>query len=120
MKYLIISITVLIISTVIFSACSAPKSSLSEYTSTLEKDVSFNEDIIPIMKKSCAPCHFEDGKAEHLYEYEEAVEEIDEIIYRVELPESSKKFMPFKKKKPSLTSEEIMLFKEWAVKGFKE
>lgn len=81
--------------------------------------VSYENDISPILSRSCAPCHFpDDGKKLPLNTYEAAKEHVDAILARVQLPEDNWKFMPYKNKKPSLTKEEIDMVKRWAGKGF--
>lgn len=112
-------ILVLFLAFLIWS-CSSQKNSLENYNSTIESDVSYSEDIRPIIERSCFPCHAADSKKEHFTNYEEVKDEIEDILYRVQLDQNNKRFMPFKKKKPSLNNEEITLLKEWAVKGFKE
>lgn len=81
--------------------------------------VSYENDVSPILSRSCAPCHFPDaGKKLPLNTYEAAKEHVDAILARVQLPEDNWKFMPYKNKKPSLTKEEIDMVKRWAGKGF--
>ena len=80
--------------------------------------VSYEQDISPIMERSCAPCHFPDGNKAPLNTYETVKENIDYVLSRIQLPEDNWKFMPFKNKKPSLTKEEIDMLKRWAGKGF--
>ena len=115
-----ILVLLLAISIFIISACSTHKSSLDTYTSTMDREVTFNKDIMPILDRSCLSCHSGDSKLDHFDDMDEVKEEIGEIIERVELDPSNKKYMPYKQKQPGLSPEEIKLFKEWAVKGFKK
>ena len=84
--------------------------------------ISYTNDVAPIITRSCAPCHFPEkrGKKEPLHTYASMKAELNKVLIRVQLPESDKDFMPFKKKKPSLTAEEIELLKNWARGGFQE
>lgn len=80
--------------------------------------VSYEEHVSPVLSRSCAPCHFPDGKKLPLHTYEAAKKHVDAILARVQLPENHWKFMPYKNKKPSLTQEEIDMVKRWAGLGF--
>lgn len=76
--------------------------------------VSYLKDVLPLMEKNCTPCHFpEFGKKKMLNTYETTKESINEILTRVQLPVNHEEFMPYKSKKPQLTSSEINLLKEW-------
>ena len=94
------------------------KSSATMITDTSDKPVSYEKDISPIMKLKCTPCHFpEHGRKEMLDTYAATKEHIEDILHRVQLPETDKKFMPFKSKREPLTKEEIELFKKWAAQS---
>lgn len=81
--------------------------------------VSYTKDIKPVMLQSCTPCHFPDqGKKKMLDTYESTKANIEDILTRVQLPEDEIKYMPFKNKKPALTSEEIIKIKRWVAQGF--
>ncbi len=76
--------------------------------------VSYEKDILPVMQRSCTPCHFPDqGRVKMLDNYEATRKNINGILYRVQLPAEDKNYMPFKSKKPALTEAEIGMFKEW-------
>ena len=80
--------------------------------------VSYTADILPIMERSCTPCHFpETGKKKLLNTYEATKENIVDIVNRIQLPAEEIKFMPFKSKKTPLSAEEIKLFKDWYNQG---
>lgn len=85
-------------------------------------EISYASDVAPIIKRSCAPCHFPDqkGKKDPLDNYKRMKNEIMAVIGRVELDQSDIKFMPYKMKKPALSDEEIKLLKNWAQGGFSE
>lgn len=92
------------------------KSSKSPSTtgSTTENQVSYEADILPLMERSCTPCHFpESGKKIMLNTLQSTRVNIDDIMVRIQLPADNEKFMPFKSKKPALTQEEIAIFKKW-------
>lgn len=90
------------------------KSSKNVTTNTNEIVVSYTQNIAPLLAKSCTPCHFpERGKKKMLNTFGAVKDNIDEILMRVQLPESEKKYMPFRSKKPALTKEEIDLLKKW-------
>lgn len=84
--------------------------------------ISYVSDIAPIMERSCAPCHYpaQDGNKEALDTYAAVKDELDEILYHVQLPSDHYKHMPYKNKKPDFTPEEIQMLKDWARSGFIE
>jgi len=83
--------------------------------------VSFEKDLLPIMERSCTPCHFPDrGRKKLLHTAEATRETLDDIIRRIELPADAEDYMPFKSKRPALTAEEIDLFKQWATTGMSD
>lgn len=90
-------------------------------TAAKEPQITYTEHIAPIMEKACTPCHFPDkGKKKMLDTYEATKTTINDILNRVQLEESDKKFMPFKSKKDPLTTAEINLMKKWLAQGLKE
>lgn len=93
--------------------CKSSKNTTSANSST-ETQVSYEADILPLMQRSCTPCHFpENGKKIMLNTLQATRVNIDDIMVRIQLPSDSDKFMPFKSKKPALTQEEIATFKKW-------
>lgn len=82
---------------------------------------SYTADIAPVMKQHCTPCHFPDGGRLKFLDTHAAVSNnIDEILYRVQLPQDSARFMPFKHKKPALSDSLVMVFKAWKEGGMHE
>ncbi len=80
----------------------------------------YAEDVAPVMKAHCSPCHFPDGgKKKFLDTYAAVRDNIDEIIYRVQLPRDSMRFMPFKGKKEPLSDSLIQVLREWKNTGLK-
>ncbi|MCR8666879.1 hypothetical protein NO995_04245 [Aestuariibaculum sp. M13] len=97
------------------------KSSKETTVKQEEPAVSYAKHIAPVMERSCTPCHFpENGKKKYLDTYGAVKNNIEDIITRVELPVTEKKYMPFKSKKPALTAEEITMLKKWVASGFSE
>jgi hypothetical protein len=76
--------------------------------------VSYAADVSPILQERCTPCHFPDGgKRRFLDTYTAVSDNIDEILYRVQLPVDSVGFMPFKSKKTPLSDSLIQVIKLW-------
>ncbi len=97
----------------------AKKAATDTSMKNAESMVSYESHIQPIMVQSCTPCHFPDqGKKKFLDTYAATKSNIQDIIARVELPLDDPKYMPFKSKKPALTSEQVDLLKSWVAQGF--
>lgn len=106
-----ISIAALVLSAIIFQNCGSSKK-----VTTIP--LSYEKDVMAIMKTSCSPCHFPpDGKKEALDSYETLSKHIDAVIERVKLPQTDMKFMPFKLKKPALTDSAINVLVQWKEQG---
>lgn len=117
------SLTLLAI--VFFVACSQKTAPTASPEPKKEYDgprVTYNDDIVPLMQRSCSPCHYpaKSGRKEPLDNYAAVKDHAAEILERVQLPETSLKFMPYEKKRQPLSAEEIELFKNWARGGFIE
>jgi hypothetical protein len=79
-----------------------------------ETMTSYAVDISPILQDRCTPCHFPGGgKRKFLDTYAAVSGNIDEILYRVQLPADSLDFMPFKSKKAPLSDSLIQVIKLW-------
>jgi hypothetical protein len=116
-KKITMTIFILLFAMYCSSSAATVKPSMNEDMSS----VSYEKDVLPIMQKSCTPCHFPDkGRVRMLDSYEATKEYIDEILTRIQLPQTDKKFMPFKQKKTPLTAQEIDVFKNWAASGMAE
>lgn len=90
------------------------KSSKNVITNKSVAIVTYTKSIAPLMERSCTPCHYpEEGKKKMLNTFETVRDNIDDILTRVQLPTTEKKYMPFKSKKPAFTEEEITLLKKW-------
>ena len=65
-----------------------------------EPKISYSESILPIMTVKCTPCHFPDrGMKKMLITYEVTRKNIEDILYRVQLPVNHKDYMTFKRKR---------------------
>lgn len=88
----------------------------SQKTTSKKREISYTQNIAPIMERSCTPCHFpEEGKKKMLNTYGAVKENIEDILRRVQLADTDKEYMPFKSKKPGLSTEEINLLKTWVM-----
>lgn len=100
---------------------SAQSSTLTEAQLKSGDYVSYDKDLYPIMQRSCTPCHFpERGRKQMLDSYDNTKDFIKDIIARISLPEDNDKYMPFKKKRQGLSSDEVQLFKTWLAQGMME
>lgn len=78
----------------------------------------YTTDIAPIMQARCTPCHFPDGgKKKFLDTHAAVTTHIDDILYRIQLPADSIRFMPFKSKKEPLSDSLIQVFIAWKRDG---
>lgn len=93
--------------------CTSPKGAVTA-AAPAQPAITYIKDIAPIMQARCTPCHYpEQGKKKFLDTYAATRDNIDDIIRRVELPQSDPEFMPFKNKKEPLSDSLIMVFKQW-------
>ena len=102
----------------LISVFALPFCSTSKNASGKKKEVvlmSYQTDISPILQVHCTPCHFPvaGGKKAPLDSYEAARTNIDAILYRVQLPATDMKFMPFMSKKEPLSDSLIQVIKLW-------
>ena len=81
----------------------------------------YDTDIAPILMTHCTPCHFPpQGQKLPLNSFTAVHDNIDFILYRVQLPHDDPKFMPFKMKKEPLSDSLIMVLKVWKEHGMPE
>ena len=98
--------------------CSTSKKAMSDKKMPA---LSWATDISPVMKIHCSPCHFpETGKKKFLDTYVATRDNIDSILYRVQLSPDNPKFMPWKSKKEPLSDSLIQVFKLWKEQGMAE
>jgi uncharacterized membrane protein len=74
-------------------------------------------DVRTLVESKCTPCHIpsQGGFKTPLNSYSAVTSRIDDILFRVQLSSMDSRFMPFKK--PSLSSGEIKMLKEWKEAG---
>lgn len=112
------TIAVLLLLTIPLQMCTVTKPTTTvekEEIAILSSPVSYLVDIQPIMKEKCTPCHFpETGQKVMLDTYTATTENIAFILDRIQLPPDDPAYMPFRGKKPALTTEELQLFLSWA------
>ncbi|CAN5758452.1 hypothetical protein BH10BAC3_BH10BAC3_21780 [soil metagenome] len=87
----------------------APAATVAKFT--------FEDHVKPLVSASCAPCHTTGNKL-HLLAYNNSMQNIDSIIYRVKLSPGEKGFMPFKHDK--LSDSAINVFVKWKADGLLE
>lgn len=105
----------------IFQFCSTTKRTSAKSTVVSAPTVTYQKDILPIMKERCTPCHFpEQGKKKMLDTYEATKTNIADILDRVQLPQEDVKFMPFKNKKEPLNDSLIAVIMEWKKQNMPE
>lgn len=114
-------LSILFLAAVLVAACSPKTAPTKTPEAAPVPKVTYAADIAPLLLNKCAPCHYpgQQGKKLPIDTYEAAKQHLNEMIVRVELPQSDPKFMPFKLKKPALTAEEIELLKNWGRGGYK-
>jgi hypothetical protein len=104
----------LVLVSLVLMNCNSSKKTTAMPKVKAEPVVSWNNDVLPILKGRCTPCHFpETGKKKLLDTYDAAKTSIDDILLRIQLPVTDDKFMPFKSKKPPLTDSLINVFVLW-------
>ncbi|MEO5583071.1 MAG: hypothetical protein ABIR66_10280 [Saprospiraceae bacterium] len=104
----------LVLVSIVLMNCNSSKKTTAMPKAKAEPVVSWSNDVLPILKGSCTPCHFpETGKKKLLDTYDAAKTNIDDIISRIQLPTTDDKFMPFKSKKPPLNDSLINVFVLW-------
>jgi hypothetical protein len=83
--------------------------------------VTYQQHILPIFEVHCLSCHGERvSKKRQLHTYELAKEKIDDILFRVQLEPSNRKFMPYKMRQAPLTRAQIAVLVTWKDEGMME
>ncbi len=82
--------------------------------------MNYTTNIQPLVMANCSPCHIPaKGGNKHPYDnYANLKTDIDEIIKRIELQPGQKGFMPFKGKR--LSDSTINVIKQWKTDGLLE
>jgi uncharacterized lipoprotein YajG len=123
-KYAYVNVRVFMAAALLFAAgCKTTQKTAETVPSDIPPEdlVSYTEDIRPLMVRSCTPCHFPDkGRKKYLDTYKATRNNIKDIIARCELPVDHPDYMPFKSKKPALTTDEIATMKKWMEQGMPE
>jgi hypothetical protein len=80
----------------------------------------YNVDVLPLIQLKCGPCHLRSkgGVKANFENYKTAKKNGAEMLERIQLPESKKKYMPTKNAR--LNAEEIAVFKKWVDDGLLE
>jgi uncharacterized membrane protein len=87
----------------------------------VEPKISYATDVSPILQERCTPCHFPNGgKKKYLDTYAAVSENIDEILYRIQLPSDSTRFMPWRSKNEPLNDSLIQVIKMWKSQNMPE
>ncbi|MCB9034918.1 MAG: hypothetical protein H6553_13860 [Chitinophagales bacterium] len=112
----------IIVASIVLVSCNATKKASKTASEDVKLNIySFKEDVLPIFTASCSPCHTNpEGKHVYLEDHMVAIENIDDILTRVQLPTTDEKFMPFKSKKAPLTEEQIKIIRDWKLSGMQE
>jgi hypothetical protein len=109
---------VLLVIMILFQYCKPSQQASTSTPTPVKVTVFYEKDIKPIMLVSCTPCHFpEQGKKKMLDTYASTKENINDIITRIQLPVEDEKYMPFRSKRPALTTAQIQLFQDWVKQG---
>jgi hypothetical protein len=113
-----IMLLLLLATTMTLSFCTTSKKAVSKAAD--DKTIySYAGDIVPLIEAYCTPCHFPNGgKVKFLDTHKAVVDNIDNIIYKVELPVGTDGFMPFKSD-VALSESQIQLLKDWKNSGMK-
>lgn len=83
--------------------------------------VTYQQNIRPIFEAHCLSCHGNrESKKRQLHTYETVKEKIDDILYRVQLEPSNRKFMPYKMQQAPLTRAQIAVLQAWKDGGMVE
>lgn len=80
------------------------------------KTISFDLDIVPLVKRTCGPCHSEADQNTIYTDYDNASGLISLISDRIQLPITSDRIMP-PTPTGKLTQEEINIFLKWESDG---
>lgn len=114
---LFLLMTTLALSTIVLSSVTPLLSGAESYSSP----VTYQQHIRPIFEVHCLSCHgARESKKRQLHTYETVKEKIDDILYRVQLAPSNRKFMPYKMRQASLSRAQIAVLQAWKDGGMRE
>jgi hypothetical protein len=118
MRKILFSLAVVFL-VVILQGSTIAKSDDYQISDTIK--LSYKKDIVPIMRTSCAPCHFPpDGRVEPLDTYEAVQNNIADVLERIKLPKDHRKFMPYQSKKPVVSDSLIVVMETWLKQNMPE
>lgn len=113
-----VSSTLLFSIILLLSTLLAGASSLAVSTSGVP---TYQRDVRPILALHCLTCHGpRKSTKRQLDTYAAVSSKIDDILYRVQLPITNRKFMPYKLRESPLNQAEISLLKAWQAGGLLE
>lgn len=119
MRKIVFSVIVIFLVLVLQGSSKITKASNYQTSDTIK--ISYKKDIVPIMRNSCAPCHFPpDGRVEPLDTYEAVQNNIADVLERIKLPKDHRKFMPYQSKKPIVSDSLIVVMETWLKQNMPE
>ena len=90
-------------------------------TGSYSSPVTYQQHIRPIFEVHCLSCHGNrESKKRQLHTYETVKEKMEDILYRVQLEPSNRKFMPYKMRQAPLTRAQIAVLQAWKDGGMVE
>lgn len=97
------------------------KTEKSAYQNPVQNPVSYVNDVAPIIKASCTPCHFPPGgRKEALDTYDALKNNIAEVLVRIKLPHDNRKFMPKGKDAIIVNDSLIKVLETWLAQNMPE
>ncbi len=119
MRKIVFSVVVIFLVVVLQGSSKVSKTASYQISDTTK--LSYKKDIVPIMRNSCAPCHFPpDGRVEPLDTYETVVNNIGPVLERIKLPKDHRKFMPYQNKKPAVSDSLVVVMETWLKQNMPE
>lgn len=119
MRKILFSLAVIFL--VVILQGSSPIAKKDNYQISDTTKLSYKKDIVPIMRNSCAPCHFPpDGRVEPLDTYEAVQNNIAAVLERIKLPKDHRKFMPYQNKKPAVSDSLVVVIENWLKQNMPE
>ena len=110
-------LSALILLVALFPFCSSPKKIAAI---TAAQTVTFEGQVMPLLKAKCTPCHIPPlGTKKHYGTYDVVKEDIDEMIRRVQLQPGENPIMPHRKSE-ALPDSLVQVFVKWKAGGLLE
>ena len=78
------------------AGCGSPKDKKDEVTPNVDPAISYEAEVLPILKESCSPCHAEGSKLSNYAANDEALLKANasSVLARIQLDQNEKGFMP--------------------------